>query len=478
MANNSAPSFDPNAAYAPVATSAAPPATNAALSMTNAVPSFDPKGAYAPADKSPAPGTTGVLGALNKAGEFGAGILPGAVEGMGESIQSIPWIGKKIISPEAMAAERAYFAPGSPAEKVGQATGGGAETVLEFVLGDEALKGLALADKIGLASKITKITQDSPYIGALLRHGVHAARIGTVGTAEALAKGATVPDALKTGAATGAGGELLDTAIEAVPKIINAAPKFVNPFREMLQGKSIAQAPAEAAVREGVQASTQAAGTAAPTVANKIATTPLLHSNETILDEPLKMLEQQKGAAYKAIDKEAGFDLKAERQQLKNDQYKLKQLGNTAEDQTARVKLINSITDSTQRIADAEKSVKAAGIDPKVADSINTTWQAGKDFKKVLVKNISADGTINIDAILNDSKKLRFSKFGDRLSQFMGGPQAADAYMAQLEAAQKAGVHAMKVQKFSKWLGGIVAAGGIAGAGLEAGAKIKDLLAP
>src|SRR5258708_34819685 len=71
----------------------------------------------------PAPGTTGISGFLNKVGEFGAGIPEGAVESMGETIQSLPWVGKKIISPEAMQAERAYFKPGSEAEKHGQTTG-------------------------------------------------------------------------------------------------------------------------------------------------------------------------------------------------------------------------------------------------------------------------------------------------------------------------------------------------------------------
>ena len=126
-----------------------------------------------------------------------------------------------------MAAERAYFAPGSKAEAAGQAAGGVGEGVLEFVLGDEALKGLSIADKIGIAGKIEKVAKESPYIGALLRHGVVAARNGTVGTAEALAKGATLPEALKSGAETGliggtlgATGELAETAPSAAGRAL------------------------------------------------------------------------------------------------------------------------------------------------------------------------------------------------------------------------------------------------------------------
>ena len=195
-----------------------PPATPATNPQLPPV-SID-SSSFTPLTPSQSQGALGTVeNAANKLGEFAAGVVPGAIEGAGQTIQSLPYIGKKIISPEAMAAERSYFAPGSKAEAAGQVGGGVGEGVLEFVLGDEALKGLSIADKIGIASKIEKVAKESPYIGALLRHGVTAARNGTVGTAEALAKGATLPEALKSGAETGlisgtlgAAGELAETA--------------------------------------------------------------------------------------------------------------------------------------------------------------------------------------------------------------------------------------------------------------------------
>jgi len=191
------------AAADPYASIATPiPAASASPTVSD---SSDPYASIAKpiATPSAAPGTTGVSGTLNKIGEFGAGVGEGAISSMGETIQSPPWVGKKILSPEAMQAEREYFKPGSAAEKHGQTTGDIAEPVLEFVMGDEALTGLAIADKIGIAGKIAKIAQDSPYIGKHLQHGVNAARMGTVGTTEALAKGATPAEAIKTGVATG-----------------------------------------------------------------------------------------------------------------------------------------------------------------------------------------------------------------------------------------------------------------------------------
>jgi hypothetical protein len=402
---------------------------------------------------------------LAKVGSFAKGVGEGAVTSMGESIQSLPWVGKKILSPEAMQAEREYFKPGSAAEKYGQTTGDIAEPVLEFVMGDEALKGLAIADKVGLASKIAKIAQDSPYIGKLLQHGVNAARMGTVGTAEALAKGATPSQAVKTGAATGVGGEALSTAVEAAPAAAKAVKGLVtpgtdegvmsrfNPFRlpktiqEIGAGTDIAQPAAEEAVH-GVTGG--GAG-------------PVLQGATTAVDKPIADLAAQKTTAYKQIDDAVGFDFKAEKLKLKDTEYAIKQPG------ADKVGLQKEIDDSTKRIADANTTLAAKNIDPKVADALNTSWQAAANYRQTLVRATASDGTIDVNKLLTGSKNLRFSKWGDRLAQAFGkgdvkaGKAIADSYIAQLEAAKKAGVAAVRTQTIAKWVGGAVLGGGTAG---------------
>jgi len=381
---------------------------------------------------SPQPGL--LTRAANVIGEAGAGLVPGAVESTGETLQSLPYIGKKIISPEAMQAEREYFKPGSAAEKAGQGIGAGMESILEFVLGDEALKGLAIADKVGIASKISKIAQDSPYIGALLRYGVTAARTGTVGGAEALAKGATPSQAAATGVATGLAGGTLEAASEAIGKIL---PK--NPFRALRLGKSVEQAPAAAAVRTAVG------------VGEK---TPILAGTETAATEPLADLETKKSAAYKQIDDTVGFDLKAEKEHLADTQYAIKQPG------ADKAALQTEINESTQRIADANTKLAAAKIDPKAADNLNTAWSAGKQYKQLLVRATNPDGTLKTSALLNGSKNLRFNpKYGDRLAQFFGkgdvvaGKAIAEEYMNGLAQAQKDGLKALNFQQLAKTIG-------------------------
>jgi biotin carboxylase len=68
--------------------------------------------------------------------------------------------------------------PEGTAEKLGS----GAEGIMEFVAGDEAAKGLSLAERLGLATKIAKIAEESPVAGKLIKAGLNAARVGAVGT--------------------------------------------------------------------------------------------------------------------------------------------------------------------------------------------------------------------------------------------------------------------------------------------------------
>ena len=179
---------------------------------------------------------------------------------------------------------------------------------------------------------------------------------------------------------------------------------------------------------------------------------PLLKGNTTILDDHLDTLAENEKTAYKRMDDTAGFDIKAERQQLANDKYKLSQLGNTDVDITQRGKLIESINDSEARIAQANAKMKTAGVDPNEADVLHRQRMAGQDFKKTLTRYTNADGSVNVKGLLRGSKQLRFSKYGDRLEQFFGSTEAADKFVNQLDSMDKLGTHAVK----ARWVAGLV----------------------
>jgi hypothetical protein len=258
--------------------------------------------------------------------------------------------------------------------------------------------------------------------------------------------------------------------------ITDATEALPQPSRitQAIKGARVAQPGAQAAVRNAVRSSVEATGAADESTLANIENQPLLKNNGTILDEHLSNLAENEKAAYKKMDDTAGFDIKAEKQQLANDQYKLKQLGNTDTDITQRGNLIESINDSQQRIADAEATMKEAGVDPAEADGIHKQRIAGTDFKKTLVKSTNPDGTVNIDSLLNGSKNLRFTKYGDRLQQFFGSKEAADNYMTHLEQMQKLGAHAVKMQKIAKIIGGLA----LGGYGVHKVGQLAEALIP
>jgi hypothetical protein len=241
--------------------------------------------------------------------------------------------------------------------------------------------------------------------------------------------------ALREGAATARAGE--------------EGPGFI---KQVLKGKQVAQEPAKAAIRTAAGAGEEE---------------PILETSKTVVDKPLSALAQQEKAAYQKMDQAAGFDVKATKAKLSDAEYKIKQ---PEIDDAMRARLQKVIDTSKQNIADAETRMRAANVDPKEADVFHTRRMAGTDFKKVLIRNTSPDGeSVNVDGLLKASKQLRFSKYGDRLAQFMG-KDGADKFMTQLQDAQKTGVHALKVRRLAE-----IAAGTIGTAGAYEG--IRTVLA-
>src|SRR5882762_2815625 len=348
-------------------------------------------------------------------------------------------------------------------QNASQEFGANLESVAEFMLGDAALSKLSYAERLPKVGKAIKTLQESPILMKQVLAQMAKAGItqGTVGTVQGGLKTGTVSGAVQEGVTAGTAGALLAGAGEAVGagrEALSADREAVtsdteNPslVRQVFKGKDVAQPGAQSAVRRGVQASTEAAGTADESIAANIENQPILRGNQTVLDEPLDALKKNEDAAYKKVDDTVGFDLKAEKDQLANDKYRLSQLGNTDADVTARGNLTEAINDSTDRIAEAEQKLKDAGIDPKSADAVHQQRMAGTDFKKAVVKNTNADGSVNIDGLLKDSKNLRFNRFGDRLEQFMG-KEAADDYISRLQEMQKLGAHTVKTQAIAKWV--------------------------
>ena len=419
--------------------------------------------------------TSGVTDTLKGIGE-------GAVQSAGETIQSLPWIGKKIISPESMAAERAVFAPGSAAEKAGTYGGKIAEPVLEFVLGDDALKGVALADKVGLAGKITQIAAEHPYIGKLLQHGVAAARMGTVGTADALAHGATLPQALATGATTGIGGSVASAALDAAPQVVQ---KFINPFRRgpaisgdadtgivgrLTQGENVAQPPAQAATRTALQ------GAGSDVGLNTVQGAGL----RTAAQEPIAAIRAAKQGIYGQVDAAAGTDLKGLFDRMDKIEDAIDQ---TAPGSPEEARFEAQRTSLQQTIDDAKATAKSKGVDAnkmlKQGDALHTRESALRELQKKVLQNpnivngnaaAGTPETLNLDSAIKTLQKMQDdTKYGaPRLEQAIGSKTGAKQFLDDLYASQRRGVRAVDAQQFAKTLGKTLGVG----AGLAEGYEL------
>jgi hypothetical protein len=315
------------------------------------------------------------------------------------------------------------------------------KTIIES-LGAANAKAKQIHDAQDVVKQRVDEFKKNPTVAATRAVADAAALAATMWTGEPLEAPAASAEAQAAGTIT----HVFDPTTETVTPV--SKPGII---QQVLKGEQVAQPAAQQAVRQAVQSSAEAAGTADESVASSIQTQPLLKGNTTVVDEHLSALQKQEQAAYSKMDAASGFDVKAEKQQLANDQYKLKQLGNTDADVTQKGNLIDSINDSQGRITDAEAKMKAAGVDPDIADSIHKQRMAGNDFRKVLIKNTSADGqSVNVDGMLKASKALRFVKYGDRLEQFLGSKDAADGFMSDLQQAQELGAHALKAQNIAK----------------------------
>ena len=81
-------------------------------------------------------------------------------------------------------------------------------------MGNEALKGLSLAERMGLGAKVAKLADSNPVIAEIIDAGLNVVRTGT---ASGIQSGLHDPSAssVETGAAFGAGGQLVGEAAGA-----------------------------------------------------------------------------------------------------------------------------------------------------------------------------------------------------------------------------------------------------------------------
>jgi hypothetical protein len=193
------------------------------------------------------------LDAANRGEITASGVGLGAFKGGVETAHTVGALGSKAINavrpgtvPDVSFEEPKNLEAANTSEKIGKV----GENVFEFLVGDEALKGLSLAEKAKHLAGVAKVLETSPKAAKALEIGANALRQGTVGGTQTLAHGGTLEDAATTGLVTGGVGAALEGAgvgIKALKNFVTRNPQVEQMGRELVSGLTEGATPEQVA---------------------------------------------------------------------------------------------------------------------------------------------------------------------------------------------------------------------------------------
>ncbi len=195
-----------------------------------------------------------------------AGIGVGAMKGVAEGVHTLGAVGSHAINvfapdpslSDLVAGRKPTLVPNIPfqepksleAANTSETVGKIGENVFEFILGDEALKGLSLAEKAKHLTTVAKLLESSPKIAKAVEIGANAMRQGTVGGAQTLLHGGSPEQALATAVMTGGTGLALEGAgqtIKAVKNFVTRGPQVEEMGRSLVAGLTEGATPEQVA---------------------------------------------------------------------------------------------------------------------------------------------------------------------------------------------------------------------------------------
>lgn len=147
------------------------------------------------------------------------------------AIGTLPVVGPAFASATQAARAEDVARAAQPMNTPGRIAGNAIENILEFAAGDEALKGASTIETIRNLEPVAKALKAHPELTNTVMNMI---RQGTVGTAQAAGHGATGGRAVATGAATAAGGGLLEAAGAGASKIAS----IIKPTTETALGET------------------------------------------------------------------------------------------------------------------------------------------------------------------------------------------------------------------------------------------------
>ncbi len=354
-----------------------------------------------------------------------------------------------------------------------QNIGSGMEDLGEFLLGDEALKGLSLGDKFAKVSRIIKTAEDSPVLSRIVQAGMNALRGGTVAATETGLKtgdaGNAAASGIVGGATAGAVPEIADAAKaagKALPGALDTIRNIIKPgaIQDAFQGQ-IRSIINDAAKEFGVDTSSAS-------------------SIRDVAQEVSNSLQQKARQSYQALDAATGGRVQRFSDSIKAVQQKLRNLNGiaTPDDEGAWVEKLNDLQDAHEK---AMQEAEAQGIPRTLLDQANSDFRKSKamlDLSKQV--RASAEGlrtelasgankpipeTVNTGKLFPRVQKLYDS---GRLQDAVGQSRAADLLRA-VNDSHAASRLAESWRGIAKKYGGYAVAGALPFGGYE---LVKHLL--
>jgi hypothetical protein len=139
----------------------------------------------------------------------------------------------------------------APLDTGGKMTGAALENIIEFVAGDEALKGVSTAAKVTQLASVERALKNSPVLTRMLGNAV---RAQTVGTTLAAAHGATGGEAVAQGSLAALGGAATEGTLKGAQKFL----KLIRPTTADVLGETLpvlaSQEPGASPLAENVAA--------------------------------------------------------------------------------------------------------------------------------------------------------------------------------------------------------------------------------
>lgn len=404
----------------------------------------------------------------------GKGLLQTAgtlAEGVQSGMNALtPGLGDAAIPPEGpvakgLATMKQIATPENTAQKIGM----GAESILEALAGDEALKGLSLGEKVLKAGKLAEYYEKaSPFVKGVIERGLTSLRNATVFGGEEAAKGGSPSDVAKAATVGAAAGPVIEGATAGAKAVVGAASERLGQLWASASGKAI-QGKLQDGIRSVISDVADEAGVTAesPTINRSV--------------EKLADGVQSKGKAlFRQLDSATDGKYTAIENKLKNVDLKLRDVtGIDDVDAASEERLLaQQAALRTQMEEEIDRATKA-GLDPDIADQARAAWRQMSALRDIDTAVKRSTDTFNGAEVVSPQKlapRLKALDDSGRLAEGLGDDSAQELLQQARDARDAVASHATKAEIGKSVAKGAAYGVGLGGTGVAVGKGVAHVL--